>query len=163
MTTAYKRAGRASRSGSITTANIVPTGGVADVEANLLRTVPGAGTLAANDISNLISGQAGLDVVWGVAVTKNLYYALQTAEHLADGTKIAACATANNDAPACAPSLSKAQVASLYEGTQLVSWSSITGLNNTVDNNTYICRRDVGSGTEASFEAYFLGARCSSS
>jgi hypothetical protein len=149
--------------GSITTANIVPTGGVADVEANLLRTVPGAGQLAASDISGLLTGQAGLDVVWGVAVTKNLYYALQTAEHLADGTKIAACATANNDAPGCAPSLSKGQVASLYAGNQLISWSQILGLNNTVDNNTYICRRDVGSGTEASFEAYFLGARCSSS
>jgi hypothetical protein len=149
--------------GAITTANIVPTGGVADVEANLLRTVPGGGALAPNDISTLISGQAGLDVVWGVAVTKNLYYALQAAEHLADGTKIAACAAANNDAPACAPSLSKSQVASLYEGTTLVAWNSIAGLNNGVDNNTYICRRDVGSGTEASFEAYFLGARCSSS
>jgi len=149
--------------GSITTANIVPTGGVADVEANLLRTVPGAGTLSPTDISTLLTGAAGLDVVWGVAVTKNLYYALQTAEHLSDGTKIATCNTTSNDAAACTPTLSKSQVAALYQSTGLISWTQILGLNNATDNNVYVCRRDVGSGTEASFEAYFLGARCSSS
>lgn len=148
--------------------NTVPTGGVADVEANLLRTVPGGGTLSASDINTYLAGSAGLDVVWGVAVTKNLFYALQVAEHLTDGT-VAGCSTTSNDSPACAPSLSKAQVASLFLGTNnpaganLISWNQITGLNNTTDNNVYICRRDVGSGTEASFEAYFLGARCSSS
>lgn len=148
--------------------NVVPTGGVADVEANLLRTVPGGGTLASSDISTFLSGSPGLDVIWGVAVTKNLFYALQVAEHLTDGT-VAGCTATGNDAPACAPSLSKMQVASLLlgannsGGANLLSWDQVTGLNNTVDNNVYICRRDVGSGTEASFEAYFLGARCSSS
>ena len=148
--------------------NVVPTGGVADVEANLLRTVPGGGTLSSTEIGTFLAGSPGLDVVWGVAVTKNLFYALQTAEHLTDGT-VAGCTTANNDSPACAPSLSKMQVASLLlganssGGANLLTWNQITGLNNTSDNNVYICRRDVGSGTEASFEAYFLGARCGSS
>lgn len=147
--------------------NVVPTGGVADVEANLLRTVPGGGTLSSTDIATFLSGAPGLDVIWGVAVTKKLFYALQAAEHLTDGT-VAGCTTANNDNPACAPSLSKEQVASLYLGANenngnLLQWNQITGLNNTTDNNVYVCRRDVGSGTEASFEAYFLGARCSSS
>lgn len=148
--------------------HVVPTGGVADVEANLLRTVPGGAPLSGTDISTYLSGSPGLDVVWGVAVTKNLFYALQVAEHLTDGT-VPGCTTANNDNPACAPSLSKEQVASLLlgannsSGANLLTWNQITGLNNTTDNNVYICRRDVGSGTEASFEAYFLGARCSSS
>jgi hypothetical protein len=148
--------------------NVVPTGGVADVEANLLRTVPGGGTLSTNDINTYLAGAPGLDVVWGVAVTKNLFYALQVAEHLTDGT-VAGCTTANNDSPACAPSLSKEQVASLLlgannsNGANLLTWNQIAGLNNATDNNVYVCRRDVGSGTEASFEAYFLGARCSSS
>ena len=148
--------------------NVVPTGGVADVEASLLRTVPGGGTLSSTDISTYLSGSPGLDVVWGVAVTKNLFYALQVAEHLTDGT-VAGCTSTGNDAPACAPSLSKMQVASLLlgannsNGANLLTWNQITNLNNTVDNNVYICRRDVGSGTEASFEAYFLGARCSTS
>ncbi|HEY6925833.1 MAG TPA: hypothetical protein VI653_20300, partial [Steroidobacteraceae bacterium] len=99
----------------------------------------------------------------GVAVTKNLYYALQAAEGLANGSKIAACNTANNDSPACAPSLTKSQVASLYQANGLLSWNQIIGISNATDNNVYVCRRDVGSGTEASFEAYFLGARCGSS
>jgi hypothetical protein len=149
--------------GAITASNVVPTGGVADVEAGLLRTVPGGGALSTSDISTLLSGAPGLDVVWGVAVTKNLYYALQAAEHLADGTKIAACNIANNDSPACAPTLSKSQVASLYQASGLLTWNQIIGISNATDNNVYICRRDVGSGTQASFEAYFLGARCSSS
>src|SRR5262249_20640423 len=146
--------------GSITTANIVPTGGVADVEANLLRTVPGAGVLSPTDISNNLTGAAGLDVIWGVAVTQNPYYPPQAAEPLAHGTKLPTCNPANNDAAACTPTLSKSQVAPLYQSTNLISWTQILGLNNTVDNNVYVCRRDVGSGTEASFEAYFLGARC---
>ncbi len=151
--------------------NVVPTGGVADVEANLLRTVPGGGTLSGSDINTYLSGAPGLDVIWGVAVTKNLFYALQQAEGLGQGgTAVAACSTSNNDSPACVPSLSKEQIASLLLGANnnngnLLTWNQIIGLNNTAggDNNVYVCRRDVGSGTEASFEAYFLGARCSSS
>lgn len=147
--------------------NVVPTGGVADVEANLLRTVPGGGTLSGSDISTYLAANPGLDVIWGVALSKKAFYALQIAEHLTDGT-VAGCTTTGNDSPACAPSLSKAQIASLLLGPNenngnLLQWNQITGMNNATDNNVYVCRRDVGSGTEASFEAYFLGARCSSS
>lgn len=136
--------------------NVVPTGGVADVEAALLRTVPGAGKVNPSDISTYLSGAPGLDIVWGVGVTKNFYYALQSAEGLTSK-----CSGGDLDSPTCAPSLSKPQVAGIFNG-QITSWSQI-GLTNSADNNVYICRRDVGSGTEASFEAYFLGARCSSS
>ena len=88
-----------------------------------------------------------MDQVWAVALTKNAYYALQAAEGY----------TSPSDAPANAPSLSKEDVASLISG-NIFAWSDL-GLS-PVDNNVYICRRDYGSGTEASFEAYFLGARC---
>jgi hypothetical protein len=135
--------------------NVVPTGGVADVEASLLRTVPGGAALSASDISTYLVGAPGYDIVWGVPVSKNLYYALQTAEGLTSS-----CG-GNFDSPTCAPSLSKEQVAALYSR-QITSWSGL-GLTNTVNNTVNICRRDVGSGTEASFEYYFLGARCSSS
>lgn len=139
--------------------NVIPTGGVADVEANLLRTIavgntPGGGTLSATAISNDLNGSPGLDIVWGLGVTKNLYYALQSAENLTS-----TCPSGNLDSPACAPSLSRAQVASILDG-DITTWSRL-GLNNSTDNSIHICRRDVGSGTEASFEAYFLGARCS--
>ena len=138
--------------------NVIPSGGVADVEANLLRTVPGAGQLSATDISNYLSGAPGLDIVWGLGVTKNLYYALQSAEGL---TSTCPTTGLKTDSPTCAPTFSKAQVASILDG-DITKWSQL-GLTNTTDNSVHICRRDVGSGTEASFEAYFLGARCSTS
>jgi hypothetical protein len=136
-----------------------PTAGIADVEANVLHD-PNDTAFPAGLLGNL-NGSPGLDVVWGVAVTKKLYYALQAAEHLSDGTVISTCNTANNDSPQCAPALSKTQVASILvnQGTT-IAWNQFANLSNATDNNIYICRRDPGSGTEASWEAYFLGARC---
>lgn len=136
-----------------------PTAGISDVEANILHN--------ANDQPfpvgslGLLNGAPGLDVVWTTLVTKNLYYALQTAEHLSDGTVIAACNTANNDAPTCAPSLSRSQVASiLAKNTPLVNWGILGLTNPSGDNNVYLCRRDPGSGTEAAYEEFYLEARC---
>lgn len=151
--------------------NVIPTGGIADVEAALLRRIgPPAGIdgtpVPSGQVSSLLSYREGLDVVWGVAVTKNLYYALQTAENLGSGgTAVSGCSTANNDSTLCAPTLSKAQIASIFLGSgagnaALFNWNQIVGISNSTDNNVYVCRRDVGSGTEGSFEAYFLGARC---
>ena len=137
--------------------NVVPTGGVADVEANLLRTIPNSGKLSASDISTYLSGNPGVDIVWGLGLSKNAYYALQSAEGLTS-----TCPGGNLDSPACAPSLSRPQVASLLSG-QIVNWEQLGMTNPSGDSNVYVCRRDVGSGTEASFEAYFLGARCSTS
>lgn len=154
----------ASTSFTLTQTNVVPNGGVADVEAALLHN-PNTGSSLSTAQLAFLNGAPGLDVVWGVAVTKNLFYALQVAEHLTDGSKISACNTANNDAPACAPTLTHNQVAGLYSQ-QLFDWSQIAGLNNTTanagagDNTVYICRRDDGSGTEASFETQWLGERC---
>lgn len=135
-----------------------PTAGIADVEANILHD-PNNVAFPTGLLSKL-NGSPGLDVVWGVAVTKNLYYALQAAEHLSDGTVISTCNTANNDAAACAPSLTRAEVASILTNQGgLVTWNQFIGLSNT-DNNIYICRRDPGSGTEASWEEFFLDTRC---
>lgn len=128
-------------------ANAIPTGGFADVEAAILHT-PANAKISATDTSTYLSNAATLDQVWAVALTKNAYYALQAAEGL----------TSPSDLPANAPSLTRQEVAGLISG-NIFSWSSI-GLT-PVDDNVYICRRDNGSGTEASFEAYFLGARCS--
>jgi hypothetical protein len=131
-----------------TTTNTVATAGFSDVEATMLRTTANAPlntTLASG-----LTSSATLDQLWGVPLTKNAYYALQAAEGL----------TSPSDAAANAPSLSKEDVASLLSG-NIYNWSDI-GLH-PADNTVYICRRDYGSGTEASFEAYFLGARCGAS
>lgn len=142
---------------AVTPLTAVPTGGLADVEGPLLRG-PNNSTFSSTDINSFLTSIGTLDVIWGVPVTKALYYALQAAEY----PGVAACV--NSDAVACAPSLSKAQVAALYQG-NIFDWSQL-GLHNTQpaaspDNNVYICRRDIQSGTQASFEAYFMGARCS--
>jgi ABC-type phosphate transport system substrate-binding protein len=131
--------------GAVTT-NAIPTGGFSDVEAAILRT-PTNAPISASDASTYLSGSPTLDQVWAVALTKNAYYALQAAEGLTSG-----------DLPANAPSLSKQEVAGLMSG-NVSGWSEL-GLSPT-DDFVYLCRRDNGSGTEASFEAYFLGARCS--
>ena len=131
------------------TSNTIPTGGFTDVEGTLDRT-PTGGTIPAADISTYLAGAATLDQIWTLALTKNAYYALQAAEGL----------TSPSDLPANAPSLSRAEIASLLSN-NIYGWSQI-GLSPT-DDNVYICRRDVGSGSEASFEYLFLGERCGAS
>lgn len=133
--------------------NVVPTGGFADVEAAILRSVTNA-TISATDAATYLTATPSIDQVWALLISKQAYYALQAAEGLANKC-------ASNDDPHCAPTLSKTQVSGMLDG-DIYSWAQL-GLNNTVgnDNNIYLCRRDYASGTEASWEAYFLGARCS--
>lgn len=130
-----------------TTAN--PTAGFADVEAAILRTPTNGGVDAAS-AAKYLSSVGTLDQIWTVLLTKNAYYALQAAEGY----------TSPSDSPANAPSLSREQVASLLSGTSIVSWSQL-GVTSPVDDNVYLCRRDFGSGTEASFESEYFGQRCS--
>jgi hypothetical protein len=94
--------------------NVAPTGGLSDLEASLLLTIPGGGSISASDASRYLTAKPLLDTVWGIAVTKNVYYALQKAEHLDDGTVVASCGVPDNDNPACAPSLSREEVSSLF-------------------------------------------------
>lgn len=93
----------------------------------------------------------------------------------------------NSDAQACVPSLTRSQVRGLYSG-KLLDWSSITAPNgnalwtfagsvtptndddgnnnNTIDaadpadTSVFVCRRVDSSGTQASFESYWLQQRC---
>lgn len=132
-------------------ANGVPTAGFSDVEASILKTANNS-SVNTKLAGSQLKGVGTLDQVWGIALTKNAYYALQAAEGYASPS----------DSPANAPSLSKQDVAGLLSGNVFL-WSDlgVTNTGNGGDENVYICRRDNGSGTEASFEAYFLGQRCS--
>ena len=144
-----------------------PTGGFADVEAAILQTAAGA-AISATDAGTYLTASPTLDQVWAIALTKNMYYALQTAEGLTStcpasftvyGSVVSSPTFTGKDSPSCAPSLSKQQVASLL--TQTVATGTQLGITNATDDTIYLCRRDFGSGTEASFEAYFVGERCS--
>jgi hypothetical protein len=130
------------------TINANPTAGFADVEAAILRT-PTNGTVSGAAASKYLSSVGTLDQIWTVLLTKNAYYALQAAEGY----------TSPSDAAANAPSLSHEEVASLLSATTNV-WSAL-GVTSPNDDNVYLCRRDFGSGTEASFESEYLSARCS--
>ncbi len=148
---------------SATTAG-TPTGGFADVEAAILQTASGSSISSTAATTNLTASPT-LDQVWGIAVTKTLYYALQTAEGLTCpsvytvyGTAVTGTSFTGKDSPSCAPSISKQQAASLL--TQQIATGTQLGIPNTTDDVIYICRRDYGSGTEASFEAYWVGERC---
>jgi ABC-type phosphate transport system substrate-binding protein len=81
----------------------------------------------------------------------------------------------------CMPSLSRTQIASIFAGT-LTSWSQIVnprgyplaehseggvvrsppGVHPPSDDQVYICRRVDTSGTQASYEMFFLNQRCTS-
>jgi hypothetical protein len=90
---------------------------------------------------------------FGVAVSPSLYTALQTAQG------ITGCL--NNLSPACQPSITKGQYASLIAQANagyIADWS-VLGLSDAQPVN--ICRRVSTSGTQAASNNYFLGKGCS--
>lgn len=133
--------------------NAVPDAGISDVEPALV----GA---SAAEISRL-NVQSQNAVVFGVPVTEALRNALQEAQGLTVGA----------EDEANMPSLSKAQLASIYNG-GIVDWTQLVSGNGTdlpsaasnppSDSQVYLCRRVPTSGTQASFEVYMLGQRCTS-
>lgn len=153
-----------------TTVNVIPSGGISDTEPHL-----SSPALSVTEIGTLQSTR-GLGIVFGVPVNLNLYRALQRAQGLP-----------TDDAPSSVPSLTRSQIRGLYSG-RLVDWSAITGPNGAAlwsfagtatptndddgnnnnvvdgadpeDTNVFVCRRVASSGTQASFESYWLGQRC---
>ena len=140
---------------SIATSAVAPDAGISDVEPALLGYQPG--------IDGAIASSAGPQVIFGVPVSKNFRDALQTAQSSRLG---AGCAVGSNNEE-CMPSLTKAEISSMLNGglLQVKSLSDENG-NALVAPGTGIqsvfgvCRRKTGSGTLASFNAYFLNYPC---
>jgi hypothetical protein len=103
---------------------------------------------------------------FGVAVSLNLYRALQRAQ----GKTL-------NDLEANVPSLPQSAIAGLFTQGGTASWSTIKfdsggtlksiadvafteGGNKVVSDTVYVCRRGDESGTQASFAQFFLDERC---
>ncbi len=133
------------------TRNAVPDAGISDVEPALV----GA---SAAEIGRLdVSSQNA--VVFGIPVTEALRNALQQVQGLTVGA----------EDEANMPSLSKAELSSIYNG-GIVDWSQIVTSNGTdlpsasttppSDTQVYLCRRVSTSGTQASFEVHMLRQRC---
>lgn len=123
----------------------LPAGGFSDVEAALFGfDVSSAGTEA----------QANVGQVFGVAVSTNLYRALQAAQGLSD-------VDAATFDPAKAPNLSSAQYTSIIaqgSGYQ-TDWSPILGTAG-AGKKIVLARRVATSGTQASSNAHFLKNPC---
>ncbi len=140
----------------------IPNGGITDTEANLSDP-----RLSAAEIATLQQTR-GLGIVFGVPVSRNLYRALQQAQGLAQ-----------DDSPTNVPSLTRSQIRGLYQGS-ITDWTQLSSSNGTplpnvagvvaptnaaragnpADTSVFVCRRVASSGTQASFESYWLGQRC---
>jgi hypothetical protein len=129
------------------------TAGISDVEPRLAFPAPSAANIAKLDV------KPGLGVVFGVPVTKNLYRALQVAQ-----------GKTADDSPANIPTLTRSQIRGLYTG-NVIDWASITsptgtalpsvaGVTPPAQTDVFVCRRVGESGTQASFETYWLHQRC---
>jgi len=99
-----------------------------------------------------------------------LYRALQVGQGI---TAKAECDTAlEQDTTACVPSLTRSQIRGLYSG-RIVNWTRLRDINGNAlpsapgvtapaSNVVHMCRRVGSSGTQASFETYWLAQRCES-
>jgi hypothetical protein len=129
-------------------------GGISDVEPALSFPAPTPAEIAR------LSSRAGLGIIFGVPATTNLYTALQVAQGKTPGSI----------SPADIPSLTSAQVRGLYTGF-IADWNQITtpsgaplpsapGVTPPNSTEVNVCRRVASSGTQASFETYWLYQRC---
>jgi ABC-type phosphate transport system substrate-binding protein len=132
----------------------IPDLGLSDEEPALL-VAAGAAT---GDVSKL--NAYGLNVVtFGTPVTLGLWNALQAAQ-VASGKLPSSC-TSSNTSEACTPSLTKAQIASIFSG-NAVDWSEfgLTNTSGTGDNTIYVARRVGTSGTQTGSRVFFLNDPC---
>lgn len=133
-------------------------GGFSDVEWQLAAELfgeKGEDFMANVEVLPAFVGQA-----FGVAVSQQLYLALQ-AKQKADGLIDAGCA-AGDYSPACQPSLSRADVASLINGNEFSAAKAGLGalIDSDATDEVVYCRRPATSGTQTSAEVFFLGKTC---
>src|SRR5882672_3024232 len=156
----------------LTPLSVSPNAGIADVEPTILAPPPSKA-----DVTTFLNVKSGIQIIFGVPATTALYRALQQAQGITNGADgslgIPACQAAP-DLPSCVPTLTRGQIRALYS--QQIDWSKITDKNGAAIatsplvstsfrpaagfENVYVCRRVDSSGTEASFESFWLHQRC---
>ncbi len=103
-------------------------------------------------------------VIFGVAASKQLWLDMQQDQIHAG--YLPGCTAGATTVESCTPFLSRAQYSSIVSGTGGSLTQSAKGLFITDTHSDYsleLARRDQGSGTQASSNAYFLNQGCSSS
>lgn len=144
-------------------------GGISDNEPALAFPAPGADAA-------LLTSVPGISIVFGVPVTTALYRALQQVQFIGSPDCLADTDVSqtvdSRDTAACVPSLEKQQISALYSQT-VFDWNDFKAANGTAltaaagvtapaDEFVRVCRRVATSGTQATFEAFFLNQRCAS-
>ena len=143
--------------------NVAPDAGFSDLEPNLLNQAPnlidnvlgnpGSGSKLPVDLSTLTVAPYW-QAIFGVAVNLKAYRALQTAQGLAQ-----------DDTDANRPSLSKNWIRTALTGNVdtttdgLQGWGLVLGTGGN-GKTVNVCRRDPGSGTQATAQVYFLNNPC---
>jgi len=139
-------------------------GGVSDVEPAMFV----APNLPAGWAELSSTEQAGLTVnseyavIFGLHVTNDIYESLQTAQ-IASGNLPNTCVVGDHATDTCRPSMSKTQVSSILSG-DLKNFKQVdpdlvnVGVNGLGFMN--VCRRVVGSGTQAAANAYWMENMC---
>jgi len=149
--------------------SMIPDFGVSDVDPGQFKsanTPVGFDPVSTADVG-LLNVQGTAALTFGIPVTTGLRDALQEAQ-IATGDIAASC-TVGEETKACMPSLTKAQIASIYTG-QITSWDQLkvgtSGLfsgatSPAASPRVHICRRVEGSGTQAQHGIKFLNFPCS--
>jgi len=161
----------------------IPDFGISDVDpvqfSGINAPIDGATGLPYPDVTNddvsKLTVKPAAAVMFGVPVTKGLYFTLQAAQKVT-GQVPSTCAVGDETA-ACMPSLSSAQVASIHSG-QLSDWNQlkVAGSQGLYDwavaqgasltaylpgaKYLHTCRRENGSGTQAQSNIKFLNNPC---
>jgi hypothetical protein len=157
----------------------VPDLGISDVDPRQFRTVnldavnPDGGTFLPVTSTAKLTILTGATLSFGTPVSLPLYRALQKAQ-VASGALASGCV--GSETEACMPSLSRELVASIFAG-KIKTWDKIQvvdaggaiigKLTDYADAGVdpqrlvRICRRVVGSGTQAVINGKFLNAPCS--
>lgn len=129
----------------------LPVGGFSDVEAALFPATLGGGNVS----SKGTEAQANIGQVFGVAVSTNLYRAMQAAQGIT-------AADANFD-PALAPNITSSQYAAIIDNDNSSAykqdWSLLAGAAG-AGKKVILARRVATSGTQSSSNAFFLRTPC---
>ena len=135
-------------------------GGLADVDPPLFQDLLGALDATDLQIGALNSVAAGVGQEFGIVVSDWLYQAMQTQQKVA-GKLPSTCVVGDTATLACQPSINKQQYTSIVAtgGSYHSDWTFLAGAAG-AGHNVNLCRRVSTSGTQASSNAFFLGAPC---
>jgi len=146
------------------TENRRSNGGFSDVEKALFKDVLATEPPVGVNLNQIVVTQALAGQTFGVAASLPLFYALQAEQGIN-------CA-AGDFSPACTPSISRTEYATLvaqanapaiggFYGWDVVDLGAANGTTHAGANEkVIICRRPVTSGTQASSNAFFLKKNC---